>query len=434
MPSRLLTAPAAGRGFRGALLGFDADGTPWRVDDGLLVVGDGRILDLGEHAEVAARNPGLPVADWRGLVLAPGFIDAHVHYPQVDIIGAPAPGLLPWLQRHTFPLEAGFADPELAARTASFFLDELLRNGVTSALVWGSVHAQSVDAFLAESRARRLRMIAGKCLMDADVPSQVRDEARGGIEDTAALIGRWHGVDRLGCAITPRFAPSCSTAQLAGAAELARAHPTVWVQSHAAETPCEMELVRRLHPAARSYLDVYDRAGLLRPRSVYAHCIHVDDDDRRRLAESGAAVAVCPTSNLFLGSGLFDFGAADEAGVRWALASDVGAGTSLCPMRTMLAAFEVARLRGVTLTAAQLWWHHTAGAARATGLDDHVGNLARGLEADFIALDPQATPLLARRTALAGSLEEWLFAMMTLGDDRAVRRVVVLGEPVTAGG
>ncbi|GAA4404219.1 guanine deaminase [Quisquiliibacterium transsilvanicum] len=414
--------------WRAALLGFDEEGQPWRIDDGLLLVEQGRIIDLGPFAEATARHPGVAIVDRRGLTLAPGFIDAHVHYLQIDMIGAPAPGLLPWLQRHTFPLEARFDDPALAARTADFFLDELLRNGVTTALAWGSVHPQSAEALLAQSRARRMRMIVGKCLMDTDVPESVRDDARGGLEDTAALIARWHGVDRLGCAITPRFAPSCSPAQIAGAGELARAHPTVWVQSHAAENPDEFALVRRLHPRARSYLDVYDAAGLLRPRSVYAHCIHIDDHDRRRLADSGAAVAVCPSSNLFLGSGLFDFDAAGQAGMRWALASDVGAGTSLCPLRTMLAAFEVARLRGATPTAAQLWWHHTAGAARAVGLEGLVGNLEVGLEADFIVLDPQATPLLARRTAMADSLEEWLFAMMALGDDRAVREVVVLGE------
>ncbi|HWS74388.1 MAG TPA: guanine deaminase [Quisquiliibacterium sp.] len=430
MPTAGRGVPGRVRGFRGALLGFDEAARPWRVDDGLLVVADGRIVDLGEHAAAAARHPGLDVTDWRGLTLAPGFVDIHVHYPQLDLIGSAADGLLPWLERRTFPLESRFSDPAVASETAAFFLEELLRNGVTSAMVWGSSHPQSVDALLAESRRRRLRLIAGKCLMDSDVPEGVRDATQRGLEDTDALIRRWHGVDRLGCAITPRFAPSCSPRQLAGASALARAHPSAWVQTHAAENREEVDLVRRLYPEARSYLDVYDAAGLLRPRSVYAHCIHIDDEDRHRLAGSGAAVAVCPTSNLFLGSGLFDFAAARAAGVPWGLASDVGAGTSLSPFRTMLAAFEVARLRGVTLDAGELWWRHTGGAARAIDQHTHVGNLAPGREADFIALDPQATPLLARRTAAAGCLDEWLFAMIVLADDRAVRHTVVLGEPV----
>lgn len=414
--------------WRAALLGFDAQDRPWRIDDGLLLAEHGRIVALGPHAELASRYPELQPADWRGLTLAPGFVDVHVHYAQLDLIGSPAAGLLPWLERYTFPLEARFADPAHGAQTAAFFLDELLRNGVTTAMVWGSPHPESVDAFLAESLRRGLRMIAGKVLMDRDAPDALCHGAERGLADTEALIRRWHGVERLGCAITPRFAPTCSERQLAGAAELARAHPSVWVQTHAAENLDEVQAVRRLFPRARSYLDVYDAVGLLRPRSVYAHCIHIDDADRRRLADSGAAVAVCPTSNLFLGSGLFDFAAAAAAGLRWGLASDVGAGSSLSPMRTMLAAYEVARLRGVALDAGELWARHTVQAARAIDLHDRVGNLAVGLEADFIALDAAATPLLARRTAAAQTLEEWLFAMIVLADDRAVRHCVVAGE------
>lgn len=416
------------KAWRAALLGFDASRQPWRIDDGMLVVQHGRILALGPYAELAARHRGLEVVDWRGLTLAPGFIDPHVHFPQIDLIGSPAPGLLPWLQRYTFPLEARFADPAVAADAAGFFVDELLRNGVTTAMAWGSSHPVSVDALLREAQARRLRMIAGKCLMDREVPEAVRDHSQRGLEDTDALIRRWHDVDRLGIAITPRFVPSCSASQLGGAAELARAHPDVWVQTHAAENREELALVRRLHPQARSYLDVYDAVGLLRPRSVLAHCIHIDDQDRRRLAQTGAAVAVCPSSNLFLGSGVFDFDAARRSGFAWALASDVGAGTSLSPFHTMLDAWKLARLGAGAMEAAELWWRHTAGAARAIDLGGLIGNLAPGLEADFIALDDRATPLLARRTEAAASLDEWLAAMIVLADDRAIRHTVVLGE------
>ncbi len=413
--------------WRAALLGFDAQGRPWRIDDGLLVEGQGRIVALGPHDALAPRYPGLRPVDWRGLTLAPGFVDVHVHNAQLDLIGAPAPGLLPWLERYTFPLEARFADPAYSAQTAESFLDELLRNGVTTAMVWGSPHPESVDAFFAESLRRGMRMIAGKVLMDRDAPDALCHGAERGLADTEALIRRWHGVGRLGCAITPRFAPSCTERQLAGAAALARAYPDVWVQTHAAENRDEVRAVRGLFPHARSYVDVYDGFGLLRPRSVYAHCIHIDAVDRERLAGSGAAVAVCPTSNLFLGSGLFDFAAAAAAGLCWGLASDVGAGTSLSPMRTMLAAYEVARLGGVALEAGELWARHTVQAARAIDLHDKVGNLAVGLEAAFLALDPAATPLLARRTAAARTLEEWLFALIVLGDDRAVRHTVVAG-------
>ncbi len=272
-------------------------------------------------------------------------------------------------------------------------------------------------------------MIAGKVLMDRNCPDAVRDDTDGGLAQTEALIRRWHGCGRLGYALTPRFAPNCSERQMRGAAELARAHEGVWVQTHLAENRDEIAWVARLFPRARSYLDVYDGLGLLRPRSVYAHCIHLDDADRERMRASGASAAVCPTSNLFLGSGLFDFEAAARAGMRWALGSDVGAGTSFSPFRTMLGAYEVARLSGTTLAPSALWRRHTVGAAQAIDLGERVGNLAAGMEADFVALDPQATELLARRTRLASSIEEWLFAMIVLGDDRAIARTVIAGVP-----
>lgn len=414
--------------YRAALLRFDEDGRAEHLPDALLIVKDGRILDCGPAQALAARYPDTPVADWSGLTLAPGFIDIHVHYPQTDVIASPAAGLLPWLETYTFPEEARFAERAHADEVAAFFLDELARHGVTSAMVYCSSHASSVDAFFEAAEARRLRMIAGKCLMDRHCPETVRDEPQASIEETEALIARWHGRGRLGYAITPRFAPSSSPRQLALAGELARRHPDVWVQTHVAENREEILWALDLFPEARSYLDVYDGYGLLRARSVYAHCIHLDDTDRERMSETGAAAAVCPTSNLFLGSGLFDFEAARKAGMAWGLASDVGGGSSFSPFRTMLAAYEVARLRGVTLAPHELWYRATAGAARAIGLGGQIGNLAPGMEADFIALDAGATPLLARRTARAKTLEEWLFALIVLGDDRAVRHVVADGR------
>ncbi len=416
------------KGFRASLLRFDADARPELIDDALLVVEAGLVADAGDYGPTSARFPGLDVLDWRGLVLAPGFVDTHVHFAQLDVIGAPADGLLPWLEEHALPSEARFADPEHARVAAEFFLDELGRNGVTTAMVWCSSHPSSADAFFGAAARRGLRMIAGKTLMDSNCPEAVRDDTEGGLAQTEALIQRWHGRGRLGYAITPRFAPSCSERQMRGAAELARAHEGVWIQTHLAENRQEIDWVARLFPQARSYLDVYDRFGLLRPRSVFAHCLYLDDADRARLAGAGAASAVCPTSNLFLGSGLFDFDAAARAGLRWGLGSDVGAGTSFAPFRTMLGAYEVARLSGVTLAPSTLWRRHTGEAAHAIGLGDRIGSLEPGKEADFVALDPRATELIARRTGLASSLEEWLFALIVLGDDRVIARTVIAGE------
>jgi guanine deaminase len=417
--------------YRAALLRFDELDQPQRLDDALLVVSEGRILAAGPFAEVAARHPGLSWSDWRGRTLAPGFVDVHVHFPQIDVIGSPADGLLPWLENYTFPHEARFADPVYAAQIAEVFLDELLRHGITTAMTYCSSHAASAEAFFAASEARGLRMVAGKCLMDRNSPEPVRDDTHQGLRDSQALIERWHGRGRLGYALTPRFAPSCTDAQMLGAAELARAYPGTWVQTHVAENHDEIAWVRQLYPSARSYLDVYDRLGLLRERSMYAHCIHLDAEDRARLVAGGASAAVCPTSNLFLGSGLFDFTAARAAGFHWGLACDVGGGTSFSPFRTMLAAFEVARLSGVTLSPGELWYRHTLGAARAMGLGDRIGNLTPGHEADFLVLDDRATPLLARRTGAANSLAEWLFAMIVLGDDRAVSAALAQGRLVS---
>jgi guanine deaminase len=424
--------------YRGALLRFDDEGMPLYDSDGLLVVGPDAqgwpvVRAAGAYAALADRYPGVVVEDLRGFLIAPGFIDLHVHYPQTDVIGAPASGLLPWLERYTYPHEARFADPGHARGVADFFFDELMRHGVTTALAFSTSHPASVEAAFAAARERGLRFITGKVLQDRHSPEGVRDETEQSLADTEALIRRWHGVDRLGYAITPRFAPSCSEAQLRGAGELAARHPDVWIQSHVAENRDEIRWALELFPSARSYLAVYDAFGLLRERAVYAHCIHLDDEDRRLMARTGAVAAVSPTSNLFLGSGFFDFVRADAHAMRYGLASDVGGGTSFSPFHTMLAAYYVGRegqtKAAASLTPPQLWWLHTAGAARALGLEGVVGNLQPGCEADFVVLDPRATPLLARKAEQADSLDELLFALIVLGDDRAVRRCVIAGRP-----
>ncbi|GAB1384748.1 MAG TPA: guanine deaminase [Ottowia sp.] len=420
--------------YRAQLLRFDTDGTPLYESDGLLVVGLGtdgvqRVVDAGPYRTVAARHPQVAVTHWPDRLIAPGFIDMHVHYPQTDIIGAPADGLLPWLENYTFPAETRFAQPAYAAEVANVFFSELLRHGVTTALAFATTHPASVDAFFQGAQKRGLRMISGKVLQDRHSPDGLRDETEQSLIDSETLIQRWHGQGRLGYAITPRFAPTSTDAQLRGAGELAARHPDTWIHSHVAENRDEVRWVRELFPQARSYVDVYRGFGLLRERAVYAHCIHLDDADRALMRDTGAVAAVSPTSNLFLGSGFFDYEGAERIGMRHGLASDVGGGTSFSPFHTMLAAYYVGRegqtKPGLSLAPSRLWWHHTGGAARALGLQGVIGTLQAGTEADFVLLNPKATPLLARKTERAQNLEELLFALIVLGDDRVVDQVCI---------
>ena len=426
--------------YRAALLWFP-DPTSHQVQfeqDGLLVTergadGVARITAIGPHNLLRAQFQQAPCTDWRGRWIAPGFVDLHIHYAQTDVIASPADGLLPWLNNYTFPQETRFADPAHAQEVAHFFFDELLRNGVTTALTFATAHTTAVDAFFQEAQRRELRMLGGRVLQDRHSPNGLRDaSAQQSLYETETLIARWHGVDRLGYAITPRFAPTSSEAQLRGAGELAAQHPSVWVQTHVAENADEIQWVAELFPQSRSYLGVYEDMGLLRQRSVYAHCLHLDASDRDRMTERGAAAAVCPTSNLFLDSGFFNFELAQSHHLQHGLASDVGGGTSFSPFHTMHAAYTVGRQsvgkKGHSLSAEHLWWLHTAGAAQALGLGGVVGNLAVGCDADFVVLNPAATPLLARRTSAAESLQAQLFAMIVLGDDRLIEWVVVNGQ------
>lgn len=422
------------RVYRSALLRFADDGTALYDHDGLLAVapdaaGRERVVAAGPWQALSSRYAGHPVTQLPGRIIAPGFVDMHIHFPQTDVIGSPADGLLPWLENYTFPHETRFADPAYGEQVAEFFIDELLRNGVTTALTFATSHPASVDALMAQAQRRGMRLITGKVLQDRHSPDGVRDETAQSLIDTEALIRRWHGVDRLGYAITPRFAPTSTPEQLRGAGELAARYPDVWIQSHVAENRDEIRWARELFPASRSYLAVYDDFGLMRERAVYAHCIHFDDDDRALMRDTGAVAAVSPTSNLFLGSGFFDYAGADRVGFGYGLASDVGGGTSFSPFHTMLAAYYVGRegqtKPGLSLSPEQLWWQHTAGAARALGLGGVVGNLQPGCEADFVVLNPTATPLLARKTQQARNLAELLFALIVIGDDRVVEQTVI---------
>jgi guanine deaminase len=351
-----------------------------------------------------------------------------VHYPQVDVIAAWGSQLLDWLASHTFPAEQAFADRAHADEVAEVFLDQLLANGTTSALAFCTVHKASADALFEAALARNMRLIAGKVLMDRNAPAELTDTVETGRADTEALIRAWRGRGRLGYAVTPRFAVTSSDEQLAMAGALAAAHPDVLVHTHMSENPDEIARVGELFPDARDYLDVYDRFGLVGPRSVFAHCVHSDEGALRRLAQAGAVAAFCPSSNLLLGSGLFSLKQACACGVTTALGTDVGGGGSFSLLHMMGEAYKVGQLRGDNLDPLQAFYLGTLAGARALHIDDKVGNLAPGKEADFLVLDLAATPLLARRTAKTRSLAETLFVLAVLADDRAVERTYLMGE------
>ncbi len=399
-------------------------------EDGLLLVRDGRVAECGPATQILPKLPAdVTHHDHSGRLIVPGFVDTHSHYVQTDIIASDGNSLLDWLTHHTYPAERAFSDARHAAEVAAFYCDELLRNGTTTVLAFASAQPVSVDALFASARERRMRLITGKVMMDRNCPDYLRDDATSSYTDSLALIERWHGVDRLAYAVTPRFAPTSTPAQMELAGRLFADHPGVYLQSHLAETRAETAWASELYPGARSYLDIYDRHGQLGARAVFAHCLWLDDADRSRMAATGAAMSFCPSSNLFLGSGLFDLERARAFGVRVGLGTDIGAGTSPSLLRTLADAYKVLRLNGQALTAHDGFYLGTLGGARSLYLDARIGNFEPGKEADFVVLDPQATPLLARRLAAATSLEERLFALMTLGDDRAVAETYLLGEP-----
>jgi len=398
-------------------------------EDGLLLIEDGKVAQIGDAASLLPTLPaGVKVTEHRDALIVPGFVDTHIHYPQVDVIASYGTQLLEWLETYTFPAEACFADPEHARAQARFFLAELLRNGTTTALVFATVHPQSVDAFFAEASRLDLRMIAGKVLMDRNAPDDLRDDAASGYDESKTLIERWHGKGRLHYAVTPRFAPTSTPEQLELAGRLLGEYPGLYLHTHLSENRAEIEWVKELFPERQHYLDVYDHYRLLGARSVFAHGIHLCDDECRRLGASGSAVAFCPTSNLFLGSGLFDLARLEGHGVRVGLGTDVGGGTSFSQLQSLNEAYKVLQLQGQKLDPIKALYLATLGGARALYLDAHIGNLQPGKDADFVVLDCKATPLLARRLEQARSLKEKLFALTILGDDRAVRETFAAGR------
>jgi len=410
--------------------GEESNPDAWEYfDDGLLVIHEGSVFDVGVADTLLSTLPeGTKVTDYSGKLVLPGLVDCHVHFPQLDIIGSFGAQLLDWLNQYAYPAEARFADPEHAREVATVFVDELLRNGTTTALVFGTVHAHSADAIFEAAEAKGMRLIAGKVLMDKNCPEELRDSPESAYADSKALIEKWHGKGRLGYAITPRFALTSSEEQLAAAGRLAEEYPDVWIHTHLAENMDEVEEIAKLFPDSRSYLDVYDRFDLLRARSVFAHCLHMDDRDRATMATLGGAAAFCPTSNLFLGSGLFDLSSMREAGVSCGLGTDVGGGTSLSLLRTASEAYKVLHLQEHALPATRALYLATLGAAETLCLEDKIGNFESGKEADFVVLDYEGSNLTARRTAAASTIEEKLFALMTLADDRNVAATYVLGQ------
>ncbi len=399
-------------------------------EDGILLIENGKVAQVGAAAELLPKLAGVDVQHYRDALITPGFIDTHIHYPQTGMIASYGEQLLDWLNTYTFPTERQFEDKAHASDVAAIFLKELLRNGTTTALVFGTVHPQSVDAFFEQADKLNLRMIAGKVLMDRNAPDYLTDTAESGYAESKALIERWHGKGRLHYAVTPRFAPTSTPEQLELAGKLLGEYPDLYMHTHLSENRKEIEWVKALFPERKGYLDVYDHHKLIGPRAVFAHGVHLCDDECKRLAETGSAVAFCPTSNLFLGSGLFDLNKLEAHGVRVGLGTDVGAGTSFSQLQSLNEAYKIMQLQGKKLDPFKSLYLATLGGANALYLDDRLGNFLPGKDADFLVLDYNATPLMSYRMQQARSLEERLFALTMLGDDRAVKETFAAGVSV----
>lgn len=428
--------------FRGSLLHFlrdpgdEDDPDSWEYhEDGGLLVADGKVSSYGAWDQVQeslgpTQRETVQIIDYRGKLIVPGFVDTHAHYPQMCVIGSYGRQLLDWLSDYTFPAEATFASREVADAAAMFFLDRMLAHGTTTASVFATVHPQSVDAFFEAADARRLRVLCGKVMMDRNCPDDLRDTAESSLHDSAELIARWHGKGRLLYSVTPRFAPTSTPEQLRFAGELFRSQAGVRLQTHLAENTAEIAWVHELFPDNAGYLDVYGHYGLLGRGAIFGHAIHLEDSERQRLASSDSAVAFCPSSNQFLGSGSFDLKAMRTVGVKVGLASDVGGGTNLSMLRTMASAYQVCQSLHQPLSPWRAWYLATLGGAEALALDSSIGNFAPGKEADFVVLTLEGNAELEFRIGFSRSLGERLFAMMTMGDERCIHATHVLGEAV----
>jgi guanine deaminase len=425
------------KAYRAALLHSLADPSQVGVEqsyeyfeDGILVIENGKVARVGSADDLLPTLKGMEITQYHDALITPGFVDTHIHYPQTGMIASYGTQLLDWLNTYTFPVESQFADKSHALDVAKIFIKELLRNGTTTALVFGTVHKQSVDAFFEVAEKLDLRMIAGKALMDRNAPDYLTDTAQSGYDDSKELIQRWHGKGRLHYAVTPRFAPTSTPEQLALAGKLYGEFPGLYMHTHISENRQEVEWVKELFPERDNYLDAYAHHGLIGPRSVFAHGIHLCDAECQRLGESGSAVAFCPTSNLFLGSGLFDLEKLESHGVRVGLGTDVGGGTSFSQLQSLNEAYKIMQMQGKKLDPFKSLYLATLGGARSLYLDDKIGNFQNGKDADFIVLDYHATPLLSYRLKQARSLAEKLFALTILGDDRAVKETFAAGISV----
>ena len=416
----------------GQVLSFDGD--PFvlgpeaaRVNEAVLV-DSGRISAVGNAKTLRAAHPQARVTDYGKALISAGFVDAHVHYPQTAIIASWGKRLIDWLNQYTFPEEMRFADPAYAAEVASRYFDLALAHGTTSMCSYATIHPASVDAFFDQAQARGLRAFAGKTCMDRNAPEGLRDTAQSAYDDSKALLTKWHGKDRLSYVITPRFSPTSTPEQLAAMGALWREHPDCLMQTHLSEQTDEIAWVKDLFPQSRDYLDTYETQGLLREGAVYGHAIHLTAREKARLAEAGASVVHCPTSNTFIGSGLFDMGLTQS--LRVGLATDTGGGSSFSMLRTMAAAYEVAQLRGQALHPAQLWWLATQGSARALRAEHQIGNIAVGHEADLVVVNLASTPVIEQATRRAEDIWQALFPTIMLGDDRAIQAVWISGSLV----
>ncbi len=394
---------------------------------GAVLILDGRIARVGEAADLRRDNPGAVVHDHGSALILPGFVDAHAHYPQTGIIASWGRRLIDWLNTYTFPEEAKFGDAEYADRIANTYLDLILANGTTTAACYCTIHPASVDAIMGAAARRGMALVAGKVMMDRNAPETLRDTAQTGYDDSKALISKWHGTDRLVYAITPRFAPTSTPEQLQAAGSLWAEHPDCLMQTHLSEQTEEIAWVSDLFPHARDYLDVYETAGLTGPGAIMGHAIHLADREWSALRDTGTGIAHCPTSNTFIGSGLFDMDHAQQTGISTGLATDTGGGSSFSMLRTMAAAYEVAQLNGRALHPAELLWLATAGSAQVLRMGDRIGRLAPGYDADIAVLDLASTPAIAQRTDRAETLWEAVFPTIMMGDDRSVAAVYVAG-------
>ncbi|NDW53954.1 guanine deaminase [Aliiroseovarius sp. PrR006] len=397
---------------------------------GAVLVDDGLIADVGAADTLRAQHPQARVTDMGDALLSPGFVDTHVHYPQTAIIASWGKRLIDWLNSYTFPEESRFGDASHATQIAETYFDLVTAAGTTTTVSYCTIHPESADAYFTAAQTRGLRALGGKTCMDRNAPDTLRDTPQSAYDDSKALLERWHGQDRLSYVITPRFAPTSTPEQLEALGALWADHPDLLMQTHISEQHEEIAWVADLFPDARDYLDVYEHFGLVGKGALLGHAIHLTERERDRIAELDASVIHCPTSNMFIGSGLFDMKGLMTQGHRIGLASDTGGGSSFSMLRTMAAAYEVGQLSGTALHPAQLWWLATAGSAASIHLGDKIGRLAPGYEADIIAVDLASTPAIAQRAARAETIWEAVFPTIMMGDDRAISAVWAGGRKI----